>query len=367
MRVDLADPWTEPLHGRTVLLAMSGGVDSSVAAVVLQRRGARVLGLTMKNFCYSDVDGADRSCCSLTHLMDARRVCEALDIEHYLLDTTMPFGRLVMDRFVEEYDAGRTPNPCVDCNQWVRFPLLLDRAQQLGADFVASGHYARTARGEDGNHYIRRGADARKDQSYFLYGVPQACVSRTLFPLGDLQKEAVRRIAHEAALPVATKRDSQEICFLPDGGRDEFLRQRGRGVPGRIRHADGRVLGNHDGIGGFTVGQRHGLQVAVGEPLYVHRIEPDTHTVVVGDRDHLSTTRVVLEPYWIRHDNPTQLAVQVRYRSKPAQLRAFRENGSEAHLEFAAPLQAVAPGQAAVFYAGDVVVGGGRILSTPSE
>jgi tRNA-specific 2-thiouridylase len=359
----LEDPWEQPLTGRTVLLAMSGGVDSSAAAVLLQERGARVLGLTMKNFCYSDVEGAERSCCSLTHLMDARRVCDGLGIEHYLLDTTASFGRLVMDRFVEEYDAGRTPNPCVDCNQSVRFPLLLARARQLGADFIATGHYARAARDDAGRSFVRRGADAQKDQSYFLHGVPHACLERTLFPLGGLRKAHVRAVARRAGLPVAEKRESQEICFLPDGGRDAFLRQRGHAVAGRIRHLDGRDLGAHAGIGAFTVGQRHGLGVALGAPLYVHHIDAASHSVVVGGAENLDCDGVELDRFWSRSGSGP-LQVQLRHRADPAPVRALGQDGPRARIDFERPQRAVAPGQAAVLYDGDLVVGGGRIIAT---
>ena len=360
----LSDPWVErDLHGETVLLAMSGGVDSSAAAVLLQQRGAHVLGLTMKNFCYSQVESeGDTSCCSLGQLLDARRVCEQLGIEHFLLDVTKPFGARVMDRFVEEYEAGRTPNPCVDCNQSVRFPILLEQARELGAAYVATGHYARIACDARGRPFVRRGADSAKDQSYFLHGVPEACLERTLFPLGGRRKEEVREVAQAASLPVAAKPESQEICFLPTGNRREFLEKRRPPRPGVVKDLEGHTLAVHDGIGQFTVGQRRGLQVAAGKPLYVHHLEPETETVVVGDEDSLWRLGVELEAFWCRGSLEAEdLAVQLRYRSAPAALAALELGVGTAVLHFRSPQRAVAPGQAAVLYDGDVVVGGGRI------
>ena len=360
-----SDPWAEPdaLGGRTVLLAMSGGVDSSAAAVLLQQRGARVLGITLKNFCYTEVEATgDTSCCSLGHVLDARAVCDKLGIEHFLLDVTRAFGTAVIDRFVAEYDAGRTPNPCVDCNQSVRFPVLRERAQALGADLVATGHYARLARDAQGRVFLRRGADASKDQSYFLHGVDAECLQRTVFPLGDLRKSEVRAIASAACLPVAAKSESQEICFLPTGDRRAFLDARRPARAGAVAALDGRSLGTHEGIGNFTVGQRRGLQVAVGHPLYVHHIEPATHTVVVGDETTLWSQGVLLDAFWERGAGAARaLAVQLRYRSAPAALARWEPTPDGARLHFASPQRAVAPGQAAVLYDGDIVVGGGRI------
>jgi len=364
----LRDPWAESraLQGRTVLLAMSGGVDSSAAAVLLQQRGARVLGLTMKNFCYSEVESTDdSSCCSLSQMLDARRVCERLGMAHYLLDTTHEFGARVMDRFVDEYGAGRTPNPCVDCNQTVRFPLLLQRARELGAEWVATGHYARIGVDPEGRPFVRRALDLAKDQSYFLHGVPAACLERTLFPLGGMHKEAVRAVARQAGLSVAEKGESQEICFLPDGDRREFLQQRGGSSRGDIVSLEGEKLGEHDGIGHFTVGQRRGLQVAVGHPLYVHHIEPGTHRVVVGNEDSLWSRGVEVDAFWSRGAlEEAALHVQLRSRSAPAPVRSMHVQDGMVRLEFASPQRAVAPGQAAVLYAGDTIVGGGRIVAS---
>ncbi|UCE03738.1 MAG: tRNA 2-thiouridine(34) synthase MnmA [Candidatus Latescibacterota bacterium] len=365
--LQLDDPRAErdALRGRTVLLAMSGGVDSSAAAVLLQRRGARVLGITMKNFCYSDVEsGANTSCCSLEHMLDARRVCEALGIEHFTLDVRRDFRRLVMERFVAEYEAGRTPNPCVDCNESVRFPILLAQARALGAELVATGHYARVGRAAD-RWFLRRGADAAKDQSYFLHAVPEACLSQCVFPLGELEKEQVRRVARDAALPVAEKAESQEICFLPTGERREFLETHGSPRPGAVVDLEGRQLGTHAGIGNFTIGQRRGLQIAVGEPLYVQQIDAQRNTVVLGDAESLRSRGVELRPFWRRHDDEsTGLRLQLRHRSAAVGVKRIEcEDAITLRIEFESPHAAVAPGQAAVLYDADVVVGGGRIVA----
>jgi tRNA-specific 2-thiouridylase len=361
----LHDPWAHPdaLRDRGVLLAMSGGVDSSAAAVWLLQRGARVVGLTMKNFCWSDAGSGPTSCCSVSHLNDARRVCDALGIEHLLADTSALFGPRVIDAFVSEYEHGRTPNPCVECNQHVRFPELVRRARALGLELVATGHYARIGHTADGRAFVRRGADASKDQSYFLHGVGTAARAHTVFPLGDLDKPAARALARGAGLPVADKPESQEICFLPDGDRAGFLAARTVRRPGRIVDLDGRLVGQHDGIGAFTVGQRRGLGTGGGgAPLYVHHIEPDTATVVVGDADSILAHEIELDQFWLDAE-VDDLVVQVRHRHPPVVVEALVRDADRARvrLRLARAERGVAPGQAAVLYAGDAVVGGGRI------
>ncbi len=360
----LDDPWAHPsaLRDRTVLLAMSGGVDSSVAAIVLRDRGARVVGLTMQNFCFSDEALGARSCCSTRHLLDARRVCEKLGIPHHLSDERDAFARSVIEPFASEYAAGRTPNPCVDCNAAVRFPSLLSHAAALGAELVATGHYARTGRDAAGNWYVRRARAQAKDQAYFLHGVPPDALPRTLFPLGELEKEAVRELGRSCGLEVADKPESQEICFLPDGDRGRFLSERGPLHPGRLADVHGGMLGEHAGIELFTVGQRRGLGYAGGRPLYVVRIDAGTATVVLGDEADLNAEGIEIDAFWRRGNaEAAALAVQVRYRHPPAPLASLQQDGSRARLRFAAPERAVSPGQAAVLFDGDAVVGGGRI------
>jgi len=365
--LSLQDPWAHPdaLRGRRVLLAMSGGVDSSAAATVLQSRGARVTGLTMKNFCYSDAGAGATSCCSVTHLHDARRVCDQLGIEHHVVDTSQLFEPLVIDRFVAEYEAGRTPNPCVDCNRDVRFPELLRLARLLDSELLATGHYARVGRDASGAHFVRRAAYLPKDQSYFLHGITAECLSRTVFPLGDHDKEAARAAAREAQLPVADKPESQEVCFIPDGDRAGFLAARTQPRPGRIADLAGKTVGGHDGIGRFTVGQRRGLGLGGGHTWYVHHIEPATQTVVVADAAALRIQALEVDAFWLRVDAARDdIHVQVRYRHAAALVACIEMAGAQARLRLAEPVSAVAPGQAAVLYVGDAVVGGGRIVAT---
>lgn len=365
----LDDPWAHPdaLRGRRILLAMSGGVDSSAAATVLQSRGAHVTGLTMKNFCYSEAGAGATSCCSVAHLTDARRVCDQLGIEHHVVDTSKLFEPLVMDHFVAEYEAGRTPNPCVDCNRDVRFPELLRLARLLDTELIATGHYARVGRATDGAHFVRRAAYLPKDQSYFLHGITAECLARTVFPLGDHDKEAARTAARQAQLPVADKPESQEVCFIPDGDRAGFLAARAQARPGAIADLEGRAIGRHEGIGLFTVGQRRGLGLGGGRTWYVHHIEPTTQTVVVADAEALRIQTLDIDAFWLRVDPARDdLQAQLRYRHAPAAVAGIEMHGARARLRLAAPASAVAPGQAAVLYAGDAVVGGGRIVATSS-
>jgi tRNA-specific 2-thiouridylase len=366
--VALRDPWAHPdaLRGRGVLLAMSGGVDSSAAAVWLLARGAHVVGLTMKNFCWSDAGSGPTSCCSVSHLHDARRVCDELGIEHHVADTSALFQPRVIDAFVAEYEHGRTPNPCVECNQHVRFPELVRFAGTLGLELVATGHYARIGHDARDHAFVRRGADAAKDQSYFLHGVGAESRARTVFPLGDLDKESARGLARRAGLSVADKPESQEICFLPDGDRAAFLAARATPRPGRIADLEGRTLGRHDGIGAFTVGQRRGLGLGGGRPLFVHHIQAETATVVVSDATALDLDEVVLDRFWFDADGADDLVVQVRHRHPPVEVVAISHGAGTARLRLSRSERGVAPGQAAVLYAGDAVVGGGRIVMAPA-
>jgi tRNA-specific 2-thiouridylase len=360
-----------------VVVAMSGGVDSSVAAALLTRDGHEVIGVTMKNFCYSRLpeELAASSCCSVEAIEDARRVADQVGFAHYVLDFEEPFGRAVIDDFVSEYAAGRTPNPCVRCNRLVRFPHLYAKARMLGADLLATGHYARTAREEGGRPRLLRGADPGKDQSYYLWGLTAKLLERTLFPVGHLTKPEVRDLASSLGLEVAEKPESMEICFIPDGDLQGFLEREAasrdlprealtRFEPGPLVSTAGELLGEHPGSAFFTVGQRRGLGVALGEPRYVVELRGD-NTIVVGTFDELAGGACVLEQTnWIAGSPPAEAfaaEVQVRHRQHPVSARVSADADGVVRLEFGEPVRAVAPGQSAVLYRGEEVLGGGVI------
>ena len=348
-----------------VLVAMSGGVDSSVAAALLVRQGYDVVGVTMKLF----NDGAalpDRPCCSLDATSDARRVAEQLGIPHYVLNMVDHFGRDVIADFVAEYARGRTPIPCVRCNTFTKFSDLVAKADGIGAEFVATGHYARAIGGE-----LHRGADDNKDQTYFLWGIRRDVVKRLLLPVGEMTKHGTRAVARELALPrVADKPESQEICFVPDGDYVQILRRElGDGAPalspGRIITTTGEVIGEHDGFARYTIGQRRGLPGGSAEPLYVVALRPEAREVVVGSRaELLGTSLAASEVNWLA-DAPPRVgdSVQVRVRHRapltPATVSAIGDR--TVSLSLHTPVSAITPGQSAVLYDGSLVLGGGFI------
>ncbi|MBI4410225.1 MAG: tRNA 2-thiouridine(34) synthase MnmA [Gemmatimonadetes bacterium] len=348
---------------------MSGGVDSSVAAALLVEQGYRVIGATMKTFCYSENGGPSRTCCGLEGILDARCVCERLDAPHYVFDMEESFTHDVIDDFVREYEAGRTPNPCVRCNSNTKIPDLLRRGRQLGADFIATGHYARRVAGDDGAAGIRRGADTRKDQSYFLWGVPRRVLPHLLFPVGELTKPEVRARARALELVTADKPESQEICFVSTGDYAGFLGQRlGQAhaalSPGRLVTAEGEVVGEHRGYARYTVGQRKGLGGGHGRPLYVLAVRPGSNEVVVGTEEQLRRADVVLGDLNWLGEPPTpgeRVLVQLRHRAPAVPARVDRIAAGEVHLALEEPQRAVTPGQSGAVYRGDVLVGGGRI------
>jgi tRNA-specific 2-thiouridylase len=350
----------------SVLLAMSGGVDSATSAVLLQRAGLRVTGITMKNYCYGGDDVPARSCCSLEAIDDARGVCDRLGISHTVADTGDIFGREVYDNFLSEYRQARTPNPCVRCNSVVRFDTLIDHADRLGIDFVATGHYARLFRSAAGRLYLARSRHPAKDQSYFLSASSPGYLERVLFPLGDLRKSAVRETAHDAGLGVAEKPESQDVCFIPDGELREFLDGKIALVPGNIEDSDGNVLGRHAGLGMYTVGQRRGMGISAPDPLYVVRLDAGRNVLVVGTDGDLFESRLTCRLAWIDGSQVEAggLTAQVRSRSAAADVVSVEIAGDKATVEFESPQRAIAPGQTIAFYRGDIVVGSGVIESS---
>ncbi|HEY7172170.1 MAG TPA: tRNA 2-thiouridine(34) synthase MnmA [Vicinamibacterales bacterium] len=353
-----------------VVVAMSGGVDSSVAAALLVEQGHDVIGVSMQLYDQSEGQTSFGSCCSLDDLHDARRVAAAIGIPHYILNFERQFDDQVVSNFVQEYTAGRTPLPCAHCNSDLKFATLVERAAGFGADAVATGHYARVERDErTGRHLLKRGTDPAKDQAYFLFSLTQDQLARAMFPVGDRPKQAVRAYARERRLPVADKPDSQEICFIPDDDYAAFVTKRApeAAQAGAIVDETGRVLGRHDGIHRFTVGQRKGLGLSgspTGVPLYVLQLEPHDQRVVVGPRTSLErATLMAAGVNWIIDPPaaPQRVTAQIRHRHQAAAATVRAIEPDRAEVAFDAPQIAITPGQAVVFYDGDVVIGGGWI------
>ncbi len=371
-----------------IVVAMSGGVDSSVAAALLAEQGHDVIGVSMQLYPSTrDRDDGARSgpgpstregsvdvsaraygtCCTIDDLYDARRVAAAIGIPHYILNFESQFDDAVVSNFVREYVSGRTPIPCAHCNSDLKFAALLDRAVGFGADRLATGHYARIRCHADGSFRLGRGLDPGKDQSYFLFSMTQAQLARAMFPIGEMDKDAVRAHARRLGLGVAAKPDSQEICFVPDGDYAAFIEREAPALtrPGAIVDGGGRVVGAHAGVHRFTIGQRKGLGLSSTEPLYVLAIDPDQSRVTVGPRDALGRASLTAAGVnWIGGVPPAswrRLAAQIRHRhaAQPARVRTLEDGRAE--VEFDQPQTAVTPGQAVVFYDGDEVVGGGWI------
>lgn len=368
------------LTPRTIAVAMSGGVDSSTVAAMLRAEGHNVVGLTMQLWNQRRLAGREGMpeavtgrCCSLDDVYDARRVAETIGIPYYVVNHEDRFERDVVRPFVQEYLSGRTPIPCSLCNNHLKFDQLLIVAQQIGAEAVATGHYARVEFDEPGGRWLlKRPTDRSKDQTYFLFGLTQEQLSRTLFPLGGMTKPEVRELARKHGLALAEKPDSQEICFVPGGDYkrflDAYLAEQGDSLPdtaGELVTTDGRVVGEHTGIHNFTVGQRKGLGVATGSPLYVLQIKGDQRQVVVGEQENLySKTLVARRTNLISIDElvePMRVSVKIRHRHEPAPATIQKTGADEILVTFDDPQRAITPGQASVFYDGDVVVGGGWI------
>ena len=346
------------------LVAMSGGVDSSVAAALCKERGWEVMGVTMKMWEGPNGEAPTTGCCTVSDAEDARRVAAQLEIPYYVWDYTEEFMSGVVEGFVDDYISGRTPNPCVECNRTVKFTRLLAHADALEYEVVVTGHYARVA-AEGGRYRLRRGVDAAKDQSYVLSMLGQDQLARLRFPVGEITKDETRRIAGRLGIRTADKPDSQDICFVRTGDYRTFLTEQGvQPVQGPIFHKDGRLLGFHHGIANFTIGQRRGLGLAVGEPLYVIDLDPDSGVVTVGEQADLAVDEVVIEqPSWV--DEPTEGALLAQYRAHGSAIPAeVAVTDGAARVRFAEPQSAVARGQTLALYRGDEVVGGGIIVAT---
>lgn len=361
----------EPGNGRSVLLAMSGGVDSAVSALALVDAGWRVVGVTMKNYCYGEnASVPERSCCSMDAIDDARAVCQRLGIRHMVVSTEEMFGREVYADFLSEYARGRTPNPCVRCNSIVRFATLTEWSRRMGFEFVATGHYARIFRSGDGRHYVARAAHAAKDQAYFLSAVDPTVLDRVLFPLGERGKPAVREHARRAGLAIAEKPDSQEVCFVSTKTLRGFLDGRVPLAPGPVENTRGEVVGEHDGIAAYTVGQRRGLGVAAAKPQYVVALDPARNAVILGDDKDLLRRELECSIAWLDAGaaaHPRALTAQIRSRHPAEAITDLSVADGRARVTFSSDQRAVAPGQTIAFFDGDVVVGSGVIEAADSR
>jgi tRNA-specific 2-thiouridylase len=360
---------------RRVLVAMSGGIDSSLAAVLLHEAGYEVVGMTMKTWDYASSGGTKKEtgCCSLDSINDARQIAVSLGFPHYILDIREEFGDYVINHFTDEYLAGRTPNPCVLCNTHIKWDALLRRADKLGCEYIATGHYARLKH-ENGRYFVAKGVDEDKDQSYALWGVSQESLSRTILPLGELYKSQIRTMAIEKGFhELAKKSESYEICFVPDNDYRGFLKRRVPGLQEEVAggefvlESSGKVVGKHEGYPFYTIGQRKGLGIALGYPVFVTRIDKETNRVYLGEskellKNFMTVDKVSLMKYADLGDKKYETITKVRYNDEGTPGVLYQKNGLY-HVYFHEDVNAIAPGQAAVFYEGDDVIGGGWIMS----
>ena len=361
----------DKMDKKTVCVGMSGGVDSSVAAYLLKEQGYNVIGVTMQIWQDEDADQISEhgGCCGLSAVDDARRVAAQLEIPYYVMNFKEDFRKYVIDYFVDEYRNGRTPNPCIACNRYVKWEALLDRSLAIGADYIATGHYARVEQLPNGRYAIKNSVTAEKDQTYALYNLTQAQLSRTLMPVGDYHKDEIRQIAEEIGLMVAHKKDSMEICFIPDDDYAGFIdKECGKLVPppGNFVSTDGKILGRHKGITHYTVGQRKGLGIALGYPVFVTEIRPETNEVVLGSNEDVFTTELYADHVNFMSlpdiDGEMELKAKIRYSHSGSMCKVTRTGEDQIHCVFEEPVRAVTPGQAVVLYDGDYVAGGGIII-----
>lgn len=351
---------------------MSGGIDSTVAALMLHEQGYEVVGITMKTWDYSTSSPSSKEtgCCNIDSFNDARQAAVQHGFPHYILDIRDEFGDFVVENFVEEYLAGRTPNPCVMCNTHIKWRALLKRANALDCAYIATGHYANVRQHTNGRYVISKGLDETKDQSYVLWGLDQELLSRTMLPLGSFRKSAIRQMAVDYGYPeLAKKSESYEICFVPDNDYRGFLKRKVDGLEERVNGGwfvdkTGKKIGRHKGYPFYTIGQRKGLDIAVGHPIYVTAIDPDTNVVVLGDEEDLNkTTMLVNKINWLKYDGVapgTEAITKIRYKDAGA-FSYLTPKGSGIQVEFPDRVKGIAPGQSAVFYEGDDVIGGGII------
>ncbi|MDO4304667.1 MAG: tRNA 2-thiouridine(34) synthase MnmA [Bacillota bacterium] len=356
---------------KKVVVGMSGGVDSSVAACLLKEQGYEVIGVTMQIWRDEQPEQISENggCCGLSAVEDAREVAHLIGIPHYVMNFKQEFQHQVVDYFVEEYLKGRTPNPCIACNRYVKWEALLKRGMEIGADYLATGHYARVEQLPNGRYAIRNSVTARKDQTYALYNLTQFQLSHTLMPVGAYEKSKIREIAAGLGLPVADKSDSQDICFVPDGDYAAFINKEAAGrVPGEGNFVDedGRVLGRHKGITHYTVGQRKGLGLSMGRPVFVSEIRPETNEVVISDEGAVFHSELVCDRINFMGmeglPKPRRVWAKVRYAHKGEWCTIRMDGEQRIHCSFENPVRAITPGQAVVFYDGEYVLGGGTIL-----
>lgn len=359
-------------HGR-ILVAMSGGVDSSVASVMLHEQGYEVIGLTMKTWDYASAGGSSKEtgCCSLDSINDARSLAVAYGFPHYILDIRDEFGDFVIDNFVDEYLAGRTPNPCVLCNTHIKWEALLKRADKLDCEFIATGHYANIRLQDNGRYVISKGKDEHKDQSYVLWGVSQENLARTKFPLGSFAKSEIRQMALDMGqVELANKSESYEICFVPDNDYRAFLRHKVEDLdervgPGNFVLSNGKVVGQHQGYPYYTIGQRKGLGIALGQPMFVTRILPESNTVMLGTEDELQQSSArVRNLNLVKYESiqePLEAITKIRYKDAGT-ISSIVQEGNEMRIDFHHAVSGVAPGQSAVFYEGSDLLGGGFLM-----